>query len=277
VLKKLYYKNALRIIPGIDKSAFGATITGTFVPDVTGDWQFGLTSIGPAVLRVNGKIVCDLSVPQVGGSFFGEGSPEVRNTVELERGVPCEIDIDYSYREYDKLRALLVGVQAPHVDDTIAEAVEAAAAADVAIVVVGTNEEWETEGEDRVDMDLPGRQDELIARVAAANPNTIVVINAGSPVSMPWLDDVAAVLQVWFPGEEFGEALADMLLGVAEPGGRLPLTIPRRLADTPAFQFITRPTGQLYRTDNRSIGSGVASGNIASACPCSTGFKASIV
>ena len=103
----------------------------------------------------------------------------------------------------------------------------------MAVVVVGTNADWETEGEDRDTMALPGEQDELIRRVAAVNPRTVVVINAGSPVAMPWLDDVAAVLQVWFPGEEFGEALADVLLGVAEPGGRLPVTIPRRLADTP--------------------------------------------
>jgi beta-glucosidase len=117
----------------------------------------------------------------------------------------------------------------------MARAVAAAADADVAVVVVGTNADWETEGEDRLTMDLPGAQDELVRRVAAANARTVVVLNAGSPVTMPWLDDVAAVLQVWFPGEEFGEALADMLLGVAEPGGRLPVTMPKRLEDTPAF------------------------------------------
>ncbi|HAP75314.1 MAG TPA: glycosyl hydrolase, partial [Acidimicrobiaceae bacterium] len=82
---------------------------------------------------------------------------------------------------------------------------------------------------------LPGLQDELIRRVAAVNPNTVVVINAGSPVSMPWLHEVAAVLQVWFPGEEMGEAIADVLTGVAEPGGRLPITFPKALDDTPAF------------------------------------------
>ena len=103
------------------------------------------------------------------------------------------------------------------------------------MVVVGTNADWETEGEDRTAMNLPGRQDELVARVAAANPHTVVVINAGSPVTMPWLDDVAAVMQIWFPGEELGEAVADILLGDAEPGGRLPVTVPRHLADTPAY------------------------------------------
>ncbi|MFZ4717935.1 MAG: glycoside hydrolase family 3 C-terminal domain-containing protein, partial [Ilumatobacteraceae bacterium] len=101
----------------------------------------------------------------------------------------------------------------------------------------GTNADWETEGEDRTTMALPGQQDELVRRVAAVNPRTVVVINAGSPVTMPWLDDVSAVLQVWFPGEEFGVALVDMLFGDAEPGGRLPITMPARLEDTPAFPY----------------------------------------
>ena len=116
-------------------------------------------------------------------------------------------------------------------------AVAAAAAAEVAVLIIGTNADWETEGEDRTHMDLPGAQDELVRRVAAANPRTVVVINSGSPVSMPWLADVAAVMQVWFPGEAFGEALADMLFGITEPGGRLPLTIPKQLSDTPAYPY----------------------------------------
>jgi beta-glucosidase len=130
---------------------------------------------------------------------------------------------------------LLVSAQAPSVDNAIERAVTAAEAADVAILVVGTNADWESEGEDRETLALPGEQDDLIRRVAAVNPHTIVVLNAGSPVAMPWLAEVAAVLQIWFPGEEFGEALADVLFGIAEPSGRLPITIPRRLEDTPAF------------------------------------------
>jgi beta-glucosidase len=221
--------------PGIDKTAFGVTVTGSFVPDVTGDWQFGLTAVGPAVLRVNGDLVCDLSTPQSGGAFFGQGSPEIRGTAALDAGLACEIEVECPYLEYDMMRGMTVGVHSPPVGDSIVQAADAAAAADVAIVVVGTNDEWETEGEDRIGMDLPGRQDELVARVAAANPNTIVVINAGSPITMPWLDDVPAVMQVWFPGEEFGNSVADVLLGDAEPGGRLPVTIPKRLRDTPAY------------------------------------------
>src|SRR6476469_8731380 len=103
-------------------------------------------------------------------------------------------------------------------------------------------------------MDLPGYQDELIRRVAAANPRTVVVSNAGSPVSMPWLDEVAAVLQVWFPGEALGDAVADVLLGDEEPGGRLPVTIPRALADTPAFDHHPGRDGRAVYAERRLIG-----------------------
>jgi beta-glucosidase len=105
----------------------------------------------------------------------------------------------------------------------------------VAVVVVGTTEQVESEGFDRTSLALPGRQDELVARVAAVNPRTIVVVNAGSPVLMPWADRVAAILLTWFPGQEGGAALADVLLGVTEPGGRLPTTWPRREADCPVL------------------------------------------
>jgi beta-glucosidase len=153
-----------------------------------------------------------------------------------------------------QLRGLVVGAEPIVVDDTIARAVEAARDADVAVVVVGTNAEWETEGEDRTTMDLPGAQDELIRRVAEVNPRTVVVINAGSPVTMPWADDVAAIMQVWFPGEEFGEALADVLFGVAEPGGRLPVTIPHGLADTPAFEHHPGRNGLAVYAEGLFIG-----------------------
>jgi beta-glucosidase len=223
--------------PGIDIAGFSASVKGSFVPDVSGEWSISLTAVGSTVLRVDGEVAVDLSEPQTGGAFFGLGSPEIRTVLPFTAGVPVTIEVDSPVLEGAFLRGLSVGVESPCGDDAMDRAVAAATDADVAVVVVGTNADWETEGEDRANMDLPGEQDELISRVAAANPRTVVVINAGSPVNMPWLGDVAAVLQVWFPGEELGEALADVLLGVAEPGGRLPLTIPARLADTPAYPY----------------------------------------
>jgi len=121
-------------------------------------------------------------------------------------------------------------------DEEIERAVSIARAADVAVVVVGTTEEVESEGFDRASLALPGRQDELVRRVAEANPKTVVVVNAGAPVLLPWADEVAAVLLAWFPGQEFGNALADVLLGLAEPGGRLPTSWPSSEDGLPSTQ-----------------------------------------
>jgi beta-glucosidase len=111
-------------------------------------------------------------------------------------------------------------------DEEFASAVQAASSADVAVIMVGTTEAIESEGFDREHLRLPGRQDDLVAAVAAANSRTVVVVNSGAPVLMPWRDDVAAVMLTWFPGMEFGHALADVLTGAVEPGGRLPTTWP---------------------------------------------------
>ncbi|MGW2526324.1 beta-glucosidase [Streptomyces sp. NPDC001595] len=121
----------------------------------------------------------------------------------------------------------------PSVDDEIAEAVAAARAADVAVVVVGTNEEVESEGWDRPDLELTEQQHRLVRQVVAANPRTVVVVNAGAPVLLPWAAQVPTLLWAWLPGQEAGHALADVLLGHAEPAGRLPWTLPARAADVP--------------------------------------------
>jgi beta-glucosidase len=129
--------------------------------------------------------------------------------------------------------ALVHRLPGPSAADELARAVEAASAADVAVVLVGTTAEVESEGYDRPDLDLPGNQDELVRRVVAANPRTVVVVNAGAPVLLPWLSDVPTVLWGWLPGQEAGTALADVLTGVTEPSGRLPWTLPARFEDVP--------------------------------------------
>lgn len=129
---------------------------------------------------------------------------------------------------------------------------ELARQADVAVVVVGTTEEVESEGFDRDSLALPGRQDELIRRVAEVRPETVVVVNAGAPVLMPWRDDVAATMLAWFPGQEFGSALADVLLGDVEPGGHLPTTLPASENDPLPS---TRPTsGRLTYDEGLHVG-----------------------
>jgi beta-glucosidase len=163
---------------------------------------------------------------------------EYREIVTLAAGVPVDVVLRQTIKPglaHTVSTTLGHRPPGPDADGMIAEAVTLAAESDVAVVVVGTTEQVESEGFDRRSLALPGRQDELVVRVAAANPRTIVVVNAGSPVLMPWADDVAAVLLTWFPGQEAGAALADVLLGAAEPGGRLPTTWPRREQDCPVL------------------------------------------
>jgi beta-glucosidase len=159
-----------------------------------------------------------------------------------------EVDIRLDYRPEKRFVTLRLGI-APQRDDEdlIEEAAQAAEDSDIAVVVIGSAEGTESEGYDKDTMVLPGRQDELVRRVAAANPNTVVVVNTGLPVLMPWADQVAAVIQVWFPGQAFGEALAETLLGVAEPTGRLPVTVPREEVDSPVLNAHPEAGDLVYR------------------------------
>ena len=153
-------------------------------------------------------------------------------------------------------------------------AVAAAAAADVAVVVVGTNDEWETEGFDRTTMGLPGRQDELVRRVVAANPRTAVVVNAGSPVTMDWADagddaSATSILTSFFAGQEQAEGLVDVLLGVADPGGRLPVTIPRASARTTRPSTTIDPITTAAATPHSATGRDCSSATAATTlAPC---------
>lgn len=125
-----------------------------------------------------------------------------------------------------------LGVRPPA--EPMSNALEAAAAADAVILVLGSAAATEAEGYDRADMDLPGAQDELASAVLAANPNTVIVMNGGSPFALPWINDAPAVLQMWLSGETGPDALAAVLFGARDPGGRLPITFPKSFGDHPA-------------------------------------------
>jgi beta-glucosidase len=137
---------------------------------------------------------------------------------------------------------------------SVDEAAELARRADVAIVVVGTNDYWESESYDRTSMDLPGEQEELVERVLDANPRTVVVLNTGSPVTIPFAGRAAALVQCWFGGQELANALVDVLVGDAEPGGRLPVTLPQRVQHTPAFGRFPGEASKVYYGEGLLIG-----------------------
>lgn len=210
---------------------YSVRATTTLRPDVTGRWRFGLASIGPSRLLVDGAVLLDNTEPTPGRTFYGMGSEELATELHVEAGTALEVVAELCPFEGAPFGAVSIGAEPVLTADAFRRAVAAAATADAAVVIVGSDHRWETEGKDRVSMALPGEQDTLIHAVAAANPATVVVVNAGSPVSMDWADDVAAVLQLWYPGHRGAEALADVLFGDAEPGGRLPTTFPMRLED----------------------------------------------
>jgi beta-glucosidase len=210
--------------------------TGTFTPEVSGPHQLTLVQAGRARVLVGGQVVIDgvTEPPGPGKALFGMGSEQVEGTVDLVAGEPVELVIELSNESAPLVVAAVVGVRPEPPADLLERAVAAARAADAVVVVVGTNDDWETEGHDRTSMDLPGGQDELVRAVCAANRRTAVVVNAGAPVTLPWADEAPALLDVWFGGQEMAEALADVLTGRADPSGRLPVTFPERVEHAPA-------------------------------------------
>ncbi|WP_436776383.1 beta-glucosidase family protein [Yinghuangia sp. YIM S09857] len=208
------------------------------IPAVDGEHVLEVLGLGAMTATVDGEAhILDLGT---GTGDFGEflmRPPLTHIPVAARAGAP--VDVELVHTADSDLLVVSMGLGwapvRPDEEAEMAAAVADAAAADVAVVVVGTTEDIESEGFDRTGLALPGRSDELVARVAAANRNTVVVVNAGSPVLMPWRDDVAAVLWAWLPGQEGGAAVADILTGAAEPGGRLPTSFPADETDVPVL------------------------------------------
>lgn len=221
----------------VDPTAFSLRVTGSCVPQENGLHRAGCFATGPCRLLVDGKIIADAWTDWTPGqTFFEEGCNEVAGDVQLQAGKAAEIVFEFRSKPAANLgfAAFQAGIGRPLGEEAIAEAARLAAEADVALVFAGRNGEWDTEGWDLPNITLPGLQDRLISAVARANPNCVVILQTGGPVEMPWLDEVKAVLQSWYPGQEAGNAIADVLFGDAEPGGRLPQTFPRQWRDNPA-------------------------------------------
>jgi len=224
------------VAPEVETANFSARLTGTLTPQESGMHAFGITSAGLSRLFVNGQEVLDNWTKQThGDTFFGMGSSEVTAHVDMTAGQLYELTVEYSSQDMMMLRGFRLGYLPPVAEDAIERAAALAVRSDVALLFVGLNGDWEGEGHDRPDMELVGQQVALIEQVAAANPNTVVVLQTGSPITMPWLDKVAGVIQAWYPGQECGNAIADVLFGTVNPSGKLSQTFPQRLEDNPAY------------------------------------------
>ncbi|GLA47042.1 hypothetical protein AnigIFM63604_000906 [Aspergillus niger] len=224
-----------------------ADAEGYFVPEESGMYDFGLCVQGTGKLFVDGKLlVNNANVQRPGPSFLGSGTMEERGTLELTAGrqykvhvqwgcaktstfkVPGVVDFGHGGFRFGACRQL-----SPHTG--IEEAVQLAASVDQVVLVAGLSAEWESEGEDRTSMGLPPHTDELISRVLEVNPDTVVVLQSGTPVEMPWIQNAKAVLHAWYGGNETGNGLADVIFGDVNPSGKLPLTFPRHVKNNPTY------------------------------------------
>jgi beta-glucosidase len=211
-----------------------------FHPDAPGTYEVSVAGVGALSLVADGVTVIDGVTAVPADPVEAMTRPgELRAALDLEAGSTA-FRLEYlpAADGAGPVTFRLGLVQAASDDALLAAAEAAACAADVAVVVVGSAELTESEGFDRSTLSLPGRQDELVRRVAAVNASTVVVVNSGTPALTPWAGQVSAVIHAWFPGQEFGSALADVLLGVAEPGGRLPVTLPASEADVPVLHAV---------------------------------------
>lgn len=219
-------------------AAFSAEWTGVLRPRFTGRHDIEILHSNPEVwLEIDGKPLVSQTTPRATEMLFMILSLNRRQvSIELEAGRDYPIRIRYAQPAAGSIRAFNifeVKLREPAPDR--AAAIAAAREAEVALVFVGPGTTAETEGKDRASMRLPDGQNTLVEAIAAANPNTVVCINAGGPVEMPWADKVRGIVQCWLPGQEGGHAIADVLTGAVNPCAKLPVTFPRRYQDNPSF------------------------------------------
>ncbi|WP_376796432.1 glycoside hydrolase family 3 C-terminal domain-containing protein [Thermogemmatispora sp.] len=208
--------------PGVPATQWSARWTGRLTPPVSGTYTFSLTSDDGSRLYLNNQLLID--------NWRDQATTTETATVQLTAGQSYAIRVEYY--QNGGASNLALGWSIPGQENALLnQAVELARSSDVAIVFVN---DVESEGSDRSSLELPGAQDQLIAAVAQANPHTIVVLNTGGPVLMPWVDQVPALLEAWYPGQEDGNAIAAVLFGDVNPSGKLPMTFPRSASDLPA-------------------------------------------
>jgi beta-glucosidase len=207
--------------PGVNASGWSAKFTGTISLPAAGTYDLSLSFTGTAAISIGGKQVF-ASQQQFNGTE--------RASVQLPAG-SASIEVDYADTIPIGTDGITLGWAPPQTPSLLDQAVAAAKKASVAVVFAGN---FETEGADLPTIDLPASENQLISAVAAANPDTVVVLNTGSAVTMPWLSQVKGVVEAWYPGQDDGDEIAAVLFGDVNPSGKLPVTFPRSLGQVPA-------------------------------------------
>ena len=230
-------------------------LTLNVVSPESGQYWFSGSGFGRTCLYIDGKLITDNDVD---GFMTGLGMRCGEGEVVLETGKSYEVVLE-QYADPESVHLVaLTDIGTLRVDktseDLIAEAEAIASQADIAVVVVGSNDQWETEGSDRDSLDLPAGQDELVRRILAVNPRTALVLNCGAPMLLPWLDELPAALLAWYPGQEGAQAITDVLTGDVDPGGRMPTTWPRSERDTPSYLHYPGEAGHVRYGEEVHIG-----------------------
>ena len=228
---------------------FHANYEGRLVPDQTGYYTFRLSAQDQARLRVNHLPVIYVS---------GKGAVQTQTaTIYLKAGQVYRISVSYSHEFQDDASIRLEWAH-PAAKDQAAKVLDAIAgklrAADAVIFVGGWDNALDTEGEDRLNMDFPSAQQDIIERLRAYNPKTVVVLLHGSPFTMDWLSSVPAVLDAFYPGMEGGTAIAEALFGEVNPTGKLTFSWPKRLQDAPSRAIGTQDLNNVNYKEGVFVG-----------------------
>ena len=222
-------------------------ITGSFTPQESGMFDFGLSVQGTATLYIDDELIVDNTTNQKRAEgFFRNGTIEEVGSMLVEKDRIYQILCVWNSPETSALvtnssqtfhpgNIRLSGCHRMNVEDSIKAAVKLASEVDQVVVMAGFVGEWESEGNDRKHMDLPPNTDRLISAVLKVNPRASICISSGAPYSMPWLKETKSLLQTWYGGNEIGNAVADVLYGTTNPSGKLPLSFPARVQDSPGF------------------------------------------
>ena len=242
--------------PDVDKDNFSVRWAGMFVAPKSGKYRFGLLTDGLSRFYIDSELVVDQWTNELAPGEYVPSREKV-GEFNMQAGKSYSIKVEYCQNPYRQslVRRIRFGCEIPLSGDTMTRAADIAAQSDVALLFVGLTEEYEGEGFDKEDMELPGAQVELIETVAKVNKNTVVVLNNGSPVSMDrWIDKVSAIVEAWFPGQECGNAIADILLGEISPSGKLPETFPKRIEDNPAYINYPGENGKVLYSEGIFVG-----------------------
>lgn len=252
--------------PKIKSMTFYVDMEGYYTPEEDGLYDFGVIVFGTGRLLIDGEVVVDNTKNQTRGSaFFGSATVEVKGSKELKAGQTYKVVLEFGSAPTSDMdnRGIVAfgpggfrfgGSRRVSNEELISHAVTQASKADQVVIFAGLTSEWETEGYDRDHMDLPPGSDNLIARVLTVNPNAVVVIQSGTPVTMPWANDAKALLQAWYGGNECGNGIADVLYGDVNPSAKLPLSFPVRLEDNPSYLNFRSERGRVLYGEDVYVG-----------------------